>query len=108
MTGPLIKINDSFTRKEKEKAMLEFWAELAPCLVMVVEASFMEGQHSMRHPTQSEVKHRTNMAKELIEEMRRTYGWSKTRIQDNLAIALRTRLSGLVVDLDAIAKRGSW
>lgn len=104
----LIRINEPLYPSEKKKLYKEFWSEMFPVCATVVEASFMDGQHAMRNPTTASVKERIEVCKSLVEEMRQTYHWSKQRITDNLALCLRTKLSGLVVDLDSIAKRSSW
>jgi len=109
MTGPLIKINEDFNRGDQRRAYREFWSVMYPIVALVVESSFMHPSTGMKtDPTQAEIKERTDVCKKLVDTMRNDLGWSQVRIKDNLALALRTKLSGLVVDLDALAKRGSW
>jgi len=103
-----LKFNGKYSRSEKAHALQEFWDEMMPVVVVVVESTFAHDSTKVNHITSAVIKERTNMAKELVDTMRRDFGWSKTRIRDNLAVALRTQLSGLVVDLDSLGRRGSW
>jgi len=105
-----IKTNEGWGRSDEVRAYKEFWDEMMPTVANVVTNSFEEGQCPVSHVTGTEVKHRTNLAKDLVELMRKEFVWSKQRIRDNLALALRMRLNGMVVDLDSLgaAGRSSW
>ncbi len=87
-----------------------FWAEITPYIVKAVEESFLSGAAPVRRLTQSEGKRRTEMAIELVKEMR--YGmpapWSKFRIRDTIGQALRLELVGLKVNLESLNRRSSW
>ncbi len=104
----LIRTDTQYTRQEKARALKAFWDEMNPVVAVVVESTFSHVSTGVRHITTAEVKNRTNMARDLVDNMRRDFGWSKARIRDNLAIALRSKLAGLVVDLDSLGRRGSW
>lgn len=101
--NPLIKVGTK--DEERKQAVLDFWTKMAPIVVKTVEESFLTSE--MRNPTHHEVKRRTEITKALAEEMR-DLKWSKARIKDTLPRALRLRLTGLVVDLEAMGERSSW
>ena len=104
----LIKMDTKYSRQEKVRALKAFWDEMMPVVAVVVESTFAHDSTTVRHITTSVVKERTLMAKNLVDTMRQDFGWSRTRIRDNLAVALRSQLAGLVVDLDTLGRRGSW
>jgi len=106
--SPLIQIKQGWGPSDERRAYREFWVEMHPIVTMVVEGSFMHGSTGMRNVTKAEVAERVALCKALVDEMRRDFRWSKQRIRDNLSLALRTKLAGLVPDLDTLGKRASW
>jgi len=104
----LIRVNGGSGRPDAKREYREFWADMYPVVVVVVEASLMNAVTLVRDPTSAIVKERVEMAKKIVDEMRQDFHWSKTRIRDNLAIVLRSRLAGLAVDMDTLGKRSSW
>jgi hypothetical protein len=101
----LIRVND-WSTPERKREYAQFWADILPVIVYTVEDSFFN--RGMKNPTQAEVKHRTEVAKELVGAMRFEFGWSRQRIRDNLKIALDAKIAGLAVDLDVLGKRNTW
>ena len=108
MTGPLIRIGDSLSPSEKKAAYREFWVEMYPPVAEIVLKSFANKETGMREPTQSEIRHRVEFCKKLVDELRKDHGWSKMRIKDNLAYVLRARLAGIHIDLAALGQRSTW
>lgn len=101
----LIKVND-WSREDARREYLAFWNEMKVVVALTVRASFAKAK--MRNPTFTEIKHRTDVAKTLVDEMRQDLKWSKQRITDLLPLALDARIVGLAFDLDALARRGTW
>ena len=104
---PAIKVNEDDPKAEQKRAYLTFWSEMSPVVTKVVEQSFT-GEHSMRNPTRAEAERRVRICKELCDDMRGEYRWSKARIKDVLPKALSGILSGLAIDLEAMARRNTW
>ncbi len=60
-------------------------------ITSAIDASFAEDKARL---TQAEVKDRFDKCVSIVAEMRNDLGWSWTRINDNLSLALRCKLEG--------------
>lgn len=101
----LIRVND-WGRNDARREYAQFWKEMFPAVVVVVEASFINA--GMENPTQAEVKARIDMTKKIVDQMRQDLKWSKTRIKDHLMAAIEAKLDGRELDLQALDRRGGW
>ena len=81
---------------------------MMPIVGAIVTNSLAAGPHKVDDPTRRQVTERVDTCRELVDMMRQQFKWSKWRIRDTLPIALRARLSGLHLDYDRLARRGSW
>ena len=100
-----IRVNE-FSSEDAKRDYVKFWAEMYPAVTKAVESSFLDA--NMRNPTSNEVRRRASMAKSLVEEMRHDLKWSRPRIKDLLLTVLKSRLSGVKLDLEAMGRRTLW
>lgn len=103
--GPLIKIADwgpSDVKRETKK----FWIKVTPWIATAVEKSFESCPDKFLR--RSVVKERTDMAKELVQELKFGFKWSSPRIRDNLTWLLRSKILGIEVDLEALTLKNRW
>lgn len=94
------------TREMARQAYAAFWKEMHPVAVEAVVLSF--GDADMRTISRKEIKRRTDIAKDLCDELKSQLHWSKPRIKDNIAYILRCKILGIEIDLNKIGRRASW
>ncbi len=101
---PLIKVED-WSPEDRKRAVAAFWRKIGPVILNAVMISFDKAK--MTSPTQREIRHRIEMAKELVNEMV-ALRWSTVRIRDVLGRVLDSKLLGLEINLEAMGLRSVW
>lgn len=103
-----IQVND-YGRTEAAADEAKFWAWMFEHITKAVEASFLKA--NMTNPPLSEMKQRTDMATDLVKQLRKEKKWSKFKIRDLLPTILTDRLINGNVNLDLYddgGKRTGW
>lgn len=97
------------TRSQLKQAERAVWDEIMPAIASAVEASFAAGKRGeMLQITGTELKERTEYAHKIAKILRYDLKWSKTRIKDHIEVILRSKLSGIELDLDSLGRRTVW
>lgn len=84
-----------------------FWVEVLPHAYNCVKSSFYHAR-VIGAVTDTEVEHRVNIVKRLIDQMRNDLKWSKTRIKDSILPLLIHSLTGQGQSLEQLAKKNRW
>lgn len=101
---PLIKVED-WSPDDRRHALAAFWRKMGPVILNAVMISFDKAK--MISPTQREIRRRTEMAKELVNEMV-ALRWSTPRVRDILGLVLDSKLLGLELNLETMGARSVW